>query len=136
MNTLSVRSDLSELNKIRAFLKSNLQILHLSEEDYYIIELSLLEICINIIRYAYPDEETGEIFLKTWQEADRVYLEIRDNGIPFDPRHTKTPDIDEIMKTGKKGGLGVFLTRKLMDGFKYAREEDQNILTIYKTVNS
>ena len=40
------------------------------------------------------------------------------------------------MKTGKKGGLGVFLTRKLMDGFKYAREEDQNILTIYKTVNS
>jgi serine/threonine-protein kinase RsbW len=136
MNTLSVRSDLSELNKIREFLKRNLQILNLSEEDYYIIELSLLEICINIIRYAYPEEEAGDIYLKTWQEGDRVFLEIRDNGIPFDPRHTKTPDIDEIMKTGKKGGLGVFLTRKLMDGFKYDREKDQNILTIYKSVNS
>ncbi len=135
MNTLSICSDLSELKKVRAFLSRNMQILNLSEEDYYIIELSLLEICINIIRYAYPDDKTGEIFLKTWQDNDRIYLEIRDNGIPFDPRHTKTPNIDEIMKTGKKGGLGVFLTRKLMDGFKYTREKDQNILTIYKSVN-
>lgn len=134
MNTLSVRSDLSELDKIRAFLKRSLQILQLSEEDYYIIELSLLEICINIIRYAYPDDKIGEIFLKTWQDDDRVYIEIRDNGIPFDPRHIKTPDIDDIMKNGKKGGLGVFLARKLMDGFKYSRENEQNILTIYKTV--
>ena len=135
MNTLSVRSDLSELNKIRAYLKLNMQILHLSEEDYYIIELSLLEICINIIRYAYPDDENGEIFLKTWQDEDRVYLEIRDNGVPFDPRHTKKPDIDEIMKAGGKGGLGVFLTRKLMDGFKYNRLKKQNILTIYKILS-
>jgi anti-sigma regulatory factor (Ser/Thr protein kinase) len=135
MNTLSVRSDLSELNKIRAFLKRNMQVLKLSEEDYYIIELSLLEICINIIRYAYPEDEQGQIFLRTWQEEDRVYLEIRDNGIPFDPSHTKTPDIDEIMKTGKKGGLGVFLTRKLMDGFEYRRDEEQNILTIYKVLS-
>ena len=134
MSTLTIRSDLSELNKIREFLKRNLQILNLSEEDYYIIELSLLEISINIIRYAYPDEQ-GKIFLKTWKDEDRVILEIRDNGIPFDPRQTKQPDIDQIMKSGKKGGLGVFLTRKLMDGFTYERVDDQNILTIYKIVD-
>ena len=135
MNTLSVRSDLSELNKIRAFLKRNLQILNLSDENYYIIELSLLEICINIIRYAYL-EMKGEIHLKTWQEKDRVVLEIRDSGIAFDPCNAKKPDINEIMESGKKGGLGVFLTRKLMDGFKYQRENDQNILTLYKIIDS
>jgi anti-sigma regulatory factor (Ser/Thr protein kinase) len=134
MNTLTVRSDLSELNKIRSFLKRNLSVLHLSDEDYYIIELSLLEICINIIRYAYPKKK-GEIHLKTWEDKARIYLEIRDNGIPFDPRQTKKPDIAEIMKTGQKGGLGVFLTRKLMDGFAYQRRGDQNILTIYKRVD-
>ncbi len=134
MKTLTVRSDLSELNKIRAFLKRNLSILHLSDEDYYIIELSLLEICINIIRYAYPEKE-GEIHLKTWEDQARIYLEIKDNGIPFDPRQTKKPDIAEIMKTGQKGGLGVFLTRKLMDGFDYRRRGDENILTIYKEID-
>ncbi len=109
--------------------------MNLSDENYYIIELSLLEICINIIRYAYP-EMKGEIHLKTWQEKDRVFLEIRDSGIAFDPCNAKKPDINEIMESGKKGGLGVFLTRKLMDGFKYQRENDQNILTLYKIIDS
>ena len=133
MSTLKIISDLSELNKIRAFLKRNLSVLHLSEENYYIIELSLLEICINIIRYAYP-EQPGEIFLKAWKDEERIFLEIRDEGIPFDPRHTKKPDLEDILKSGKKGGLGVFLTRKLMDGFEYKRKGDQNILTISKII--
>lgn len=133
MSTLKVISDLSELNKIRAFLKQNLSVLHLSDENYYIIELSLLEICINIIRYAYP-EESGEIYLKAWKEQDRIFLEIRDDGIPFDPRHTRKPDLEDILKTGQKGGLGVFLTRKLMDGFDYRRQNGQNVLTISKII--
>jgi len=133
MNTLEVNSELSEINKIRAFLKRNLRVLNISEEDFYIIELSLLEICINIIRYAYPGKK-GKIFLKTWRELKKVYLEIRDDGIPFDPRETKKPDIQEIVNSEKKGGLGVFLTRKLMDGLDYKRENNQNILTLYKVI--
>jgi anti-sigma regulatory factor (Ser/Thr protein kinase) len=133
MSTLTVKSDLSELNRIRAFLKQNLSILQLSEENYYIIELSLLEICINIIRYAYPDEP-GKIYLKAWKNGGRVFLEIRDDGLPFDPRQTKKPDLEDILKSGKKGGLGVFLTRKLMDGFEYERKDNQNILTISKVI--
>jgi len=135
MKTLKVHSTLSELNKIRAFIQTNLQVHNISEQDYYIIELSLLEICINIIRYAYPeDDEQGEIILKTWQVDNKIFLEIRDSGTPFDPRFLKKPDIEEIMKSGQKGGLGVFLTKRLMDGLDYRRENEQNILTIYKTI--
>ena len=134
MKSLRVQSRLSELNKVRAFIKRNLQVLPISEEDYYVIELSILEICINIIRYAYP-ENPGDILMKTWKEGNRIFMEIRDDGIPFDPRRSKKPDIQEIMKTGRKGGLGVFLTKKLMDGFDYRREEDQNILTMYKRIH-
>lgn len=133
MKSLCIRSRLSELNKVRAFIKRSLQLPPISEEDYYVIELSILEICINIIRYAYPDDP-GDIRMTTWREGDRVYMEIRDSGIPFDPRRAKKPNIQEIMKSGKKGGLGVFLTRKLMDGFEYRRESEQNILTLYKRV--
>lgn len=135
MKTLKVNGNLSELNKIRAFIKNNLQVQNITEQDYFIIELSLLEICINIIRYAYPDsDKQGDILLKTWSEQGKIFLEIRDSGIPFDPRFLKKPDIEEIMKSGKKGGLGVFLTKRLMDGLDYKRENDQNILTIYKRI--
>lgn len=133
MNCLSIQNDLSELEKVRDFLKKNLKGLKISEKDYYKIELSLLEICINIIRYAYPQDK-GEIILKTWQEEGNVFLEVRDRGIPFDPRKRKIPDLKEILSSEEKGGLGILLSRRLMDGFDYKRENNENILTMYKKI--
>jgi anti-sigma regulatory factor (Ser/Thr protein kinase) len=34
------------------------------------------------------------------------------------------------------GGLGIFLARKLMDGFLYRREDDQNVLVMYKNAEA
>ena len=133
MKTLTVASDLTELNKIRIFLKENLSDLSISEQDYYTIELSMLEICVNIIRYAYP-ENRGEIHLKIWKDKRRFYIEICDSGIPFDPRSVDEPDLEKMIANGQKGGFGIFLARKLMDGFDYQRKNGQNILTIYKTL--
>ncbi len=131
MKALKVKSELAELKNIRNFLKQNLEELQLGEEDYFKIELSLVEMCSNIMRYAYP-EEKGDIFLKTWHQDAMIYLEIRDNGIPFDPTQIKEWDIEEMISKEQKGGLGIFLARKLMDGFSYRRENDQNVLTMYK----
>lgn len=133
METLKISSDLAELDKMRSFLKETLEGLGISDKDYFKIELALLEICINIIMYAYPNDK-GEIFLKVWQNEGKMFLEIRDWGIPFDPRKLEEPDIREIIRSEKRGGLGVFLSRKLMDGFDYKREKDQNVLTIYKKI--
>ena len=135
MQALNIFSDLSQLNRVRAFVKNALEKMNPTEEDFYIIELSLLEICINIIRYAYP-EEKGEIRIRFWKKNHQVYFEIQDDGRPFDPRKAKKPDISDIVKSGRKGGLGVFLTRELMDGFEYRREEGRNILTLSKVITS
>lgn len=133
MNTLKVTGDLAEVEKIRTFLRENLHALDLSNNAYYLIELSLLEICINIVRYAYP-EDMGEISLTIWQQQGRLFFEIRDWGIPFNPRKSKKPNIEEIIRKGKKGGLGIFISRKLMDGFDYKHENKQNVLTMYKRI--
>ncbi len=131
MNTLRVQSELRELDKVRRFLKKNLNGLDLSEEDIYKVELSLVEMCTNIMRYAYP-EEKGEIVIKTWYEKGDFSLEIRDSGIPFDPRQVKRPTLEEMINRDQMGGLGIFLARKLMDRFSYRREDDQNVLTMSK----
>jgi len=133
MTTLKIASELAELDKMRSFLKKSLEGLTISDKDYFKIELALLEICVNIIMYAYPHDK-GEISLKAWQSEGKMFLEIRDWGIPFDPREIEEPDIKKIIRDERKGGLGVFLSRKLMDGFDYKREKDQNVLTIYKII--
>jgi anti-sigma regulatory factor (Ser/Thr protein kinase) len=130
---LTVKSELIEIEKIRRFLEQTLKDLRLSEEAYYLIELSLLEICINIVRYAYP-EKKGVISLKIWNHGNVIFFEIKDRGIPFDPRSARAPDIQEIIKEGRKGGLGIFLSRQLMNGFEYRREDNQNILTMNKRI--
>jgi anti-sigma regulatory factor (Ser/Thr protein kinase) len=135
MEHLIIDSKFSEIDKVRSFLNEILLNLNLSEEEHFAIELSLLEICTNIMRYAYP-EKKDKIFLKTWREKDNLFLEIRDNGIPFDPREAKEPDINEILETKQVGGFGIFISRQLMDGYDYKREHNQNILTIFKKVSA
>ena len=131
MNTLTVQSELRELDKVRAFLKSNLTGLDLDEEDTYKVELSLVEMCSNIMRYAYPGDR-GEIVVSAWHEGGKFCLEVRDWGVPFDPREVKRPALEEMINREQMGGLGIFLARKLMDGFLYRREDDQNVLLMYK----
>lgn len=114
-------------------MKDSLKGLNVSDKDYFKIELALLEICVNIIRYAYP-QNNGDIMIKTWCEEEKMFLEIRDNGVPFDPRELDDPDIDENIRKEQTGGLGIFLSRSLMDGFDYKREDNQNVLTIYKNI--
>ena len=131
--SLRIKSELSEIEKVRIFLEETLKDLKLSEEAYYLIELSLLEMCINIVRYAYP-EEKGDIFLKIWSQDEKIFFEIRDWGIPFDPRETPDPDIQDMVNQGQTGGLGIFLSRQLMNGFEYRREDNQNILIMHKSI--
>ena len=133
MKTLTIKSELAELDRMRSFLKEYLDGLKISDKDYFKVELALLEICVNIIRYAYP-ESNGDIQIKVWQDQGKMYIEIRDKGVPFDPRKLESPDIDDIIRKEQTGGLGVFLSRSLMDGFDYKRKGDHNVLTIYKNI--
>jgi anti-sigma regulatory factor (Ser/Thr protein kinase) len=132
MNKIEIKSDLPELTKVRTFLKNSIGNKKVSEENYYIMELSLVEVCINIIKYAYPRRK-GMIYLRSWMEQNRIFFEIRDHGVPFDPRSIKKPDISEIIEKEKKGGLGVFLIKSLMDSVKYRRENNQNVLVMCKS---
>ncbi len=131
MKTLQVKSELRELDRIRQFLRRVLRGLQLSEDDIYKVELSLVEMCTNIMRYAYP-ESRGEIRIRTWHEDARLYLELRDDGVAFDPRTVKKPSMKQMLSGERMGGLGIFLARRLMDGFDYRREANQNVLTMYK----
>jgi anti-sigma regulatory factor (Ser/Thr protein kinase) len=131
MKTLRVKSELKELDRIRRFLRRGLHGLELGEEDVYKIELSLVEMCTNIMRYAYP-ESRGDIHIRSWHEDARLYLELRDDGVAFDPRTVKKPSMREMLSGERMGGLGIFLARRLMDGFDYRREDGQNVLTMFK----
>ena len=78
-----------------------------------------------------------EMYVKKFEnfvEDEKIFFEIRDWGIPFDPRETKDPDIQDMVNQGQTGGLGIFISRQLMNGFEYRREDNQNILIMFKKI--
>jgi len=133
MDHIKIAADLAELETVRQFLKSSLAELDLSEENGFKIELALVEIVVNVIRYAYPGGG-GEITIEIRKDHRRVHIEIRDSGVPFDPCQAPKPDINEVITAGRKGGLGIYLTREIMDECRYRREGGQNILTLVKKI--
>ena len=131
---LRVAADLKEIDHVRAFLLDTIAGLPLDEEARLKIELALHEICVNIVRYAYPRGRKGDMIVRIWRDDGSLMIEVRDRGIPFNPVRKKNPDLMVKLRRGVPGGLGVYFFKTLMDGLTYRRAAGQNILTVRKAI--
>jgi anti-sigma regulatory factor (Ser/Thr protein kinase) len=61
-----------------------------------------------------------------------VKVVFKDSGVEFDPLAKSDPDVTLPAKKRAIGGLGIFMTKKLMDSVSYERVNDKNVLTIEK----
>ena len=97
------------------------------------------EICSNICKFAYPDGD-GIMTLRLTlghapgRELDppSVFLTFIDQGVPYDPLSVPAPDITLSAKERKPGGLGVHITKHLMDDAIYEYKDGRNILLLRK----
>ena len=63
-----------------------------------------------------------------------VAITFLDHGTPYDPLAKKDPDIHLPADERDIGGLGIFMTKKLMDDVAYEYRDGQNILTLRKNL--
>jgi serine/threonine-protein kinase RsbW len=131
---LAVPALLGEVDRVRSFLHEYIADLSLDEEDRLKIELALHEICVNIAMYAYPEGRRGDMAVRLWRDDGSLFIQVRDNGVPFNPVKKKNPDLLVKLRRGIPGGLGVYFFRTLMDGLSYRRSGGQNILTVRKAI--
>jgi serine/threonine-protein kinase RsbW len=131
---LAVPALLGEVDRVRSFLHDYVADLSLDEEDRLKIELALHEICVNIAMYAYPEGRRGDMAVRLWRDDGSLFIQVRDNGVPFNPVKKKNPDLLVKLRRGIPGGLGVYFFRTLMDGLSYRRSGGQNILTVRKAI--
>ncbi len=94
------------------------------------------ELLMNIISYAYPDDDRHDICIKVELSADRLKVSMVDDGIPFNPLGMETPDTELSLEEREIGGLGIHLIRKMMDRVSYRRRIDKNVITVLKFLNT
>lgn len=132
--TLTVRNDRAgvpdALSSARAFLEAH----GVPEFVVAAFELALDEILTNQINYGFRDGAAHEILVELRLEGDCVRVELRDDGVPFDPLSVAAPDLDAGIEERQLGGLGMHFVRTLVDEASYRRDGGWNVLALGKYI--
>ncbi len=75
------------------------------------LKLALTEAVSNSVRHAYGAEGDGHVEIRYELRADRVTIEVVDDGNGFDPEESPSFDGDEL----SEGGLGIAIIRTIAD---------------------
>lgn len=132
---LTLHNDIRETPKIADFMDDIVGETGIDLGLSSSLNLALEEAVVNVMNYAYPKDQVGDIAIEAYVEDSDIQFVITDNGIPFDPTASDTePDITAGIEERNIGGLGIFLVTHLMDEVKYKRENDCNVLMLKKTL--
>jgi len=119
--------DLTQLSQWINDLANQLQI---SAKGVFRVELILEEAVTNIINYAYVDDEEHTIRVTLLYSDQTLTVELRDDGIPFDPLQRPEVQLPKTLEEATEGGLGIHLIRSYVDECNYQRDEDSNVLSL------
>ena len=132
-NTLEIEATAENLATVQAFVDARLTGAACPQKARMQIGLAVEEIFINIASYAYaPDTGMAKVCVSLSGDPLSVSVTFFDRGIPYDPLKKQDPDITLCAQERRIGGLGVFLTKKLMDTVSYEYRDGQNVLTLTK----
>jgi serine phosphatase RsbU (regulator of sigma subunit)/anti-sigma regulatory factor (Ser/Thr protein kinase) len=102
----------------------------------FAVNLALEETLMNVISYGYGDNAEHQIQVRLALDQGEVRAEVEDDGAPFNPLEAPVPDVSRPIETRPVGGLGIHLTRQVMDGLEYRRQGNKNLLIMRKRVGA
>ena len=120
---------------VSLFLETHLNNHKCSPKALGQITVAAEEIYVNIANYAYGNTiGKATITISFLEDPATVKVVFEDHGTPYDPMKKEDPDITLSAEERDIGGLGIFMTKKLMDKVTYRHMDGKNILTIFKRI--
>ena len=134
-NELVIEATVDQLQTVIDFVNAHLEAVDCPMKSQMQMEIAVEEIFVNIANYAYAPE-IGKATVRVEVSGDPVTVSITfiDRGVPYDPLAKEDPDVTLSAEERKIGGLGIFMTKKIMDDISYEYKDGQNILTLKKTL--
>lgn len=115
-------------------------ILHTEEvascsKELYALHLVCEELVVNVVSYAYTDQTNAYLNIEIEKTNGQITIKFIDGGMAFNPLEKKLPDTSLPLEERQIGGLGIFLTTRMMDEVSYERAGNENVLTIKKNID-
>ena len=129
---ITLVNEIGEVDRLNAFVKALFGKLHLEGKTASGLRLALEETVVNVINYAYAPGERGDVTILADCDRKQLRFTVIDSGKPFDPTTVLEADTTLDARDRPIGGLGILLTRKLMDSISYTRRDGKNVLSLTK----
>ena len=126
---LTLPAEMASFRALRDFVMDAAQAASLTAEQSWKLELVFEEVVVNVIRYAYPAAAPDAVAVGCAAGDSHFAVQVRDSGHAFDPLAGDDPDLTLGIMERRVGGLGRFLTRRLVKHAEYTRQDGQNVLT-------
>jgi anti-sigma regulatory factor (Ser/Thr protein kinase) len=125
--------NIQSLEKMFALIDNFFETQKIDESFRFPIHLAIEELFTNILKY--QANNTGEVILSLSRENNRLNIRLIDNdSVPFDLTEVDDVEIDEYIRRGKPGGLGIHLVKRVVDDLKYEYANKTTIITIIKNL--
>jgi len=132
--SLHVAADVAQLAAIRAFIEQQAQALGVDTSAIYDLILAVNEVATNIVVHGYRSQP-GVIEIDLRRRGEAIEIRLRDQAPLFDPTGVPTPDLTLPLHKRPLGGMGIHVTRQIMDAIRYrVSPEGGNELTLVKRV--
>ncbi len=139
-NTLVISATLENLETLMAHGRDAAAACGMDAKAIAQVELALEEVLVNVINYAYAQAKdqaqnhtSDNIELDcSWDDNNSLTITVADQGPAFNPLDRPDPDTTLSVDDRGIGGLGIFLTKQMMDDVSYERSQGKNILTLVK----
>jgi len=129
---ITVAATTGRLAEVRNFVAKNAQKCGFSKAQTSDVRLAVDEAFTNIIEHAYSKDKTQKIELELECNGKSLRVSLYDTGKSFNEKDYQKPDIKKRMKQKKRGGVGVYLIKQLMDEVNYNRHADFNEIRMIK----
>ncbi len=132
--SITLPNDVAEVPVLAEFVEGVCEEAGMDMSTTMQLNLAIEEAVVNVMDYAYPAGEKGEVVVDAVVNDGLLQIVIRDHGTPFDP--TAKGDVDTTLSAEERniGGLGIHLIRTIMDTVSYERVGDSNVLTLTKKI--
>ncbi len=130
---ITIACDPGCLPDVRKFVGNVLSENNLEEVQTHKLILAVDEICANLIIHANKSDASKKLKVSVKVEPGKqVTFLIHDQGTSFDFSQYKEPTMEHVVKTRRKGGLGLILVRRIMDKIEFTTEKNHNICRLVK----
>lgn len=133
---LKLPCETGQLATLRQFLDRILKGTPLSETEQMQVILAVEEVAANLIIHSHSCNPEQTIDLHVITAPTELCFEIKDKGESFNLLDYQEPELEEVIKTKRKGGLGIMLVKKIMDRIEFESNGLQNTCRLIKLLNS